>query len=271
MNAEASVDIAPIGVVRKGSETESDLYVDERWIAGLRGLEPGSRIDVLYWMHRLGPTDRQRLEVHPRGDQSRPLQGVFSLRSPMRPNPIGVSRVDVLAVDGARLRVGGLDAEDGSPILDIKSAFREPKAKALVDIWGRMHDGIMRKLEAQFGHRMLYDLLYRPVRAAGREAARERLADAAAIGRRIMGIEALWDIRGRVVEETADRFVREVTVCPWSGLTPLTCRYFAWWMEGFVEGSNADFAYRLKKLIPGGARTCVWHIERAVCGGPVQN
>jgi len=256
------MEIRPIGRVHRISENECELRLRDGVKEGLRGVAAGRRVEVLYWMHRLGSEDRQRLEVHPRGDKSRPRQGVFSLRSPMRPNPIGVSRVDVLAVDGARLRVAGLDAQDGSPLLDIKGAAGERKAEALVDIWGRMHDGIMQKMGAQFADKRLDDLLHQPVRAAGREAAQERLADAAAIGREIMKIEALWNIQGQVLETGPNRFVREVTACPWSGLTALTCRYFGWWMEGFVEGSNKDFGYHLDKLIPAGDPSCVWRIER---------
>ena len=263
MNSNRQIAIEPIGMVRKVSDRESELALHETVAQGLHGLKTGSRIDVLYWMHRLGPEDRQTLEVHPRGDKGRPLQGVFSVRSPMRPNPIGVSAVEVVGMAGARLRVAGLDAQDGSPILDIKAERGEDRATRIVGIWGQIHDAIMRKIEEQPEHGTVRDLFYRPVRQAGREAAESRLRDAAAIGRRILEIESLWNIAGRVMEETPDRFVREVTVCPWSGLTPLTCRYFAWWMEGFVEGSNPDYRYRLQQLIPEGAPTCVWQIERA--------
>jgi len=88
---------------------------------GLKGVEPGGRVLVLFWLHR---ADRGRLLVHPRGDRARPLRGVFSTRSPHRPNPIGATVVKVLAVDQGRgvLLVEGLDALDGSPVLDIKAA-----------------------------------------------------------------------------------------------------------------------------------------------------
>jgi len=63
---------------------------------------------------------REVLRVHPRGDASRPEEGVFSTRSPDRPNPIGLHRVEIVAVDGARVRVRNLEALDGTPILDVK-------------------------------------------------------------------------------------------------------------------------------------------------------
>ena len=76
---------------------------------------------MLTWLHQ---ARRDVLEVHPRGDERRPLTGVFSTRSSDRPNPIGLHTVEVLAVDGVRVRVRGLEAIDGTPILDIKPVHR---------------------------------------------------------------------------------------------------------------------------------------------------
>jgi len=78
----------------------------------------------LYWMHELTHSERRLLRVHPRGDKSVAPRGVFSLRSPMRPNPIGVSEVDVIEVRDAGLVVVGLDARPGSPLVDIKVVCR---------------------------------------------------------------------------------------------------------------------------------------------------
>ena len=72
---------------------------------------------MLTWLDR---ADRDVLRVHPRGDPSRPLTGVFNTRSPDRPNPIGLHRVTIPAIDGTRLRVRDLEALDGTPILDLK-------------------------------------------------------------------------------------------------------------------------------------------------------
>jgi tRNA-Thr(GGU) m(6)t(6)A37 methyltransferase TsaA len=77
---------------------------------------------VLTWLHR---ARRDVLRVHPRGDVSRPEEGVFSTRSPHRPNPIGLHRVEVTAVDGRRVQVSGLEAINGTPIVDVKPILAE--------------------------------------------------------------------------------------------------------------------------------------------------
>ena len=114
------MNIEPVGKVIKQSPQESVLEIIPMYKDGLSGIAPGDRLQVLYWMHELKETERQRLKVHPRGDKNRPLTGVFALRSPMRPNPIGVSDVRVTRIVENRVVVTGLDALDGSPILDLK-------------------------------------------------------------------------------------------------------------------------------------------------------
>ncbi|MGC4851371.1 tRNA (N6-threonylcarbamoyladenosine(37)-N6)-methyltransferase TrmO [Micromonospora sp. DT15] len=83
----------------------------------MRDLRVGTELLVLTWLDR---ARRDVLAVHPRGDANRPETGVFSTRSPHRPNPIGLHRVRVLTVDGLRVEVTDLEALDGSPILDVK-------------------------------------------------------------------------------------------------------------------------------------------------------
>jgi tRNA-Thr(GGU) m(6)t(6)A37 methyltransferase TsaA len=77
----------------------------------------GDELLLLTWFHR---ADRDVLTTHPRGDVSRPEAGVFTTRSPHRPNPIGLHRVEVLAVEGSRVKVNNLEALDGTPIVDVK-------------------------------------------------------------------------------------------------------------------------------------------------------
>ena len=85
-------------------------------------LRAGDAIVVLTWLDR---ARRDVLSVHPRGDETRPMEGVFSTRSPHRPNPIGLHRVQVTAVDGLRVQVDRLEAVDGTPIVDVKPVLNE--------------------------------------------------------------------------------------------------------------------------------------------------
>lgn len=93
------------------------LTLDPDVVDGLLGLEEGTDLLVLTWLDR---AERDVLVVHPRDDLARPLTGVFSTRSPDRPNPIGLHRVVVLGVEGRRVHVDALEALDGTPVLDLK-------------------------------------------------------------------------------------------------------------------------------------------------------
>jgi len=96
---------------------ESRIILDPSLVNGLKGLEPGQQIMVVFYFHRSEGFD---LLQYPRGDRSRPQRGVFSLRSPRRPNPIGVTMVELIDIKGNVLTVRGLDAINGTPILDMK-------------------------------------------------------------------------------------------------------------------------------------------------------
>ena len=104
---------------RQGDEGAPDAWivVDTAFAAALDGIAVGDRIVVLAWLHL---AQRDLLRTHPRGDTTRAEQGVFSTRSPDRPNPIGLHPVEVLALDGNRLRVAPLEAIAGTPVIDIK-------------------------------------------------------------------------------------------------------------------------------------------------------
>ncbi len=97
------------------SGPECTLVLDPRWIPALQGVEPGDTIQVLYWMDR---ARRDLLTQSPRDDGA--TVGTFALRSPNRPNPIASSMARLLAIDGVRLTVRGLDCVSGTPLLDIK-------------------------------------------------------------------------------------------------------------------------------------------------------
>jgi tRNA-Thr(GGU) m(6)t(6)A37 methyltransferase TsaA len=113
----ALVDLA--AAPRQGDEGAPDAWLvfDPAVRAGLSSLKPGAEVIVLTWLDR---AKRDVLQVHPRGDVSRSQEGVFSTRSPDRPNPIGLHRVTVMAIEDTRVQVGNLEAIDGTPIVDIK-------------------------------------------------------------------------------------------------------------------------------------------------------
>ena len=96
---------------------EAWLVLDARFAEAFRDLQVGEDVIVLTWLDR---ARRDVLVVHPRGNPANPLQGVFSTRSPDRPNPIGLHRVRILAIQGRRVQVRDLEAIDGTPIVDLK-------------------------------------------------------------------------------------------------------------------------------------------------------
>jgi tRNA-Thr(GGU) m(6)t(6)A37 methyltransferase TsaA len=122
--------VRPIGWVRsplinladapkQGDEgaPNAELIFAAEFVDGLKGVHVGDAILLLTWLDRAG---RDVLVVHPRDDLTRPRQGVFSTRSADRPNPIGLHRVMVTSMDGSTLTVSGLEALDGTPIIDVK-------------------------------------------------------------------------------------------------------------------------------------------------------
>lgn len=113
--------VYPIGFVKKLEGNRSAIELIDRFSEGLEGIEDNEHITVLFWMHKLSPEHRSILQVHPMGDPFRGKRGVFALRSPVRPNPIGVTRCRLIERRGSTLIVEGLDALDGSPVIDLKS------------------------------------------------------------------------------------------------------------------------------------------------------
>ncbi len=98
------------------------LALEPEYHAGLLRLEVGAELIVLTWLHL---AQRDVLQVHPQGNQAKPLTGVFLTRSPDRPNPIGLHRVRVLEAQGGRLLIGPIEAIDGTPVLDLKPVVAE--------------------------------------------------------------------------------------------------------------------------------------------------
>jgi tRNA-Thr(GGU) m(6)t(6)A37 methyltransferase TsaA len=124
------IELKPIGWVespltersqapKQGDEGAPDavLVFAPEVLTGIRDFEVGALILVLTWLDR---SARDVLEVRPRSDRNRPQTGVFSTRSPDRPNPIGLHRVEIISIDGPRVGVRNLEALDGTPIVDVK-------------------------------------------------------------------------------------------------------------------------------------------------------
>lgn len=134
----ATFSIRPIGIVRSGlrdirdapnqafeGAPEARLEIDPAYVAALHRVSPGQDLILLTWLHQ---ADRSVLQTHPRGDPNIPLTGVFATRSSERPNPIGLHRVTVTAIEAPTLlRVLALEAIDGTPILDLKAVMGESR------------------------------------------------------------------------------------------------------------------------------------------------
>ncbi|MFQ6128134.1 MAG: tRNA (N6-threonylcarbamoyladenosine(37)-N6)-methyltransferase TrmO [Thermoplasmata archaeon] len=127
---KSDILIRPVGYVRNEmrervprkeySEVVSEIVVREDLQQGLDDMEEHSHAVIIYWLDRIPEDEREILKVRPMGDPSLHIVGVFATRSPARPNPIGVQTVEILGREGNILKVKGLDALDGSPVLDIK-------------------------------------------------------------------------------------------------------------------------------------------------------
>jgi tRNA-Thr(GGU) m(6)t(6)A37 methyltransferase TsaA len=130
-----SLELRPIGVIRssikerskapkQGSEGAPDVWLEVHPFAtpALDGVAVDDELILLTWLHR---AHRGTLKVHPRSDPKRPLTGVFATRSPDRPNPIGLHQVTVRKISKKRLRIGPIEAIDGTPVIDIKPVLCE--------------------------------------------------------------------------------------------------------------------------------------------------
>jgi tRNA-Thr(GGU) m(6)t(6)A37 methyltransferase TsaA len=134
--SSSDFELRPIGVIhstltaRRGAPRQGDEGAPDAWLEvypwaadGLFRIAVGDEIIVITWLHE---GRRNTLQVHPRGDAANPLTGVFATRSPDRPNPLGLHPVVVREIDGARLRIGPVEAIDGTPVIDIKPVLPVP-------------------------------------------------------------------------------------------------------------------------------------------------
>jgi tRNA-Thr(GGU) m(6)t(6)A37 methyltransferase TsaA len=128
MSSQSEIVLKPIGVVRTaavGGEVKdktgiSRIVIHSELAEALEGVDGFSHLFVLFWLHKIPDEQRKTLKVHPRGRRNLPLLGVFATRSMLRPNPVGLTLVELVKVEGNVLTVRGLDALDGTPVLDIK-------------------------------------------------------------------------------------------------------------------------------------------------------
>jgi len=128
----AKVNCKPIGIVkspvkegvdRDWDKIKSEIHISEEFVGGLTGIESFTHIIIVFEMHRSSWTPETDMVRHPQGREDMPLIGIFAQRAKHRPNPIGITSVKLLGVDGNILRVQGLDAIDETPVLDIKPYF----------------------------------------------------------------------------------------------------------------------------------------------------
>jgi len=122
------IELKPIGFVKtkaigrkvRDKSNVSEIILQRNLAEALEGVEDFSHLFVLFWMHEISKEERRTMKVHPRGRRDMPLQGVYATRTPHRQNPIGLTLVELLGVQGNIVTVRGLDAFNGTPVLDIK-------------------------------------------------------------------------------------------------------------------------------------------------------
>lgn len=130
MCSAMEIKIQPIGYAYRASKKEdvrdrslsSKIVIHEDLVQALDGIEDFSHLFVVFYMHQVSEREKRRLKVHPRGREDLPLLGAFATRTASRPNPIGLTLVELLERKNNVLVVRGLDAFDGTPVLDLKPA-----------------------------------------------------------------------------------------------------------------------------------------------------
>jgi tRNA-Thr(GGU) m(6)t(6)A37 methyltransferase TsaA len=128
MSSEEKIVLNPIGYVKTSAEGEevkdksvySQIIVHDDLVDGLSGISGFSHLFILFYLNQITVKQRKTLKVHPRGRQDMPLTGVFAARTMLRPNPIGLTLVELIKVEKNVLTIKGLDAYNGTPVLDIK-------------------------------------------------------------------------------------------------------------------------------------------------------
>jgi len=150
MTSQDKIFLNPIGRVKTeavGDEVKdksriSQIIVRDELVEALAGVEGFSHLFVLFWLNQVSSKQQMTLKVHPRGRMDMPLLGVFATRTNIRPNPIGLTLVELLKVEGNTLTVRGLDAFDGTPILDIKpfDSWDNAEKARVPDWWIKLNE-----------------------------------------------------------------------------------------------------------------------------------
>jgi tRNA-Thr(GGU) m(6)t(6)A37 methyltransferase TsaA len=148
--------LIPIGYVKTDADHEqvkdksriSQILIRDDLVDALEGVAAFSHLYVIFWMNQIQEKKRRVMKVHPRGRKDLPLLGVFATRTSLRPNPIGLTLVELLRVDGNSLTVRGLDAYDGTPVLDVKpfDPWDNAENARVPDWWIRLSEEKQQKL-----------------------------------------------------------------------------------------------------------------------------
>lgn len=146
MISQEKIILKPIGIVKTEAATDevkeknrtSQIIIKQELTEALEGITDFSHLFVLFWLNQISNEEKKTLKVHPRGRKDLPLLGIFATRTKLRPNPIGLTLVELVKAEGNVLTVRGLDAFNGTPVLDIKPFdFWDTAKNAKVPSWWR--------------------------------------------------------------------------------------------------------------------------------------
>ena len=139
LNSIGYVKTSAVGDEVKDKSIISEIVLRDELVEGLEGISGFSHLFVLFWLNQVSDKQRMILKVHPKGRTDLPLLGVFATRTVLRPNPIGLTLVELVSVEGNVLTVKGLHAYDGTPVLDVKPFdFWDMAKDAKVPSWWTM-------------------------------------------------------------------------------------------------------------------------------------
>jgi tRNA (adenine37-N6)-methyltransferase len=157
MTSLEKIVLNPVGYVKTNKAADevtdksaiSQIVFRDELVEGLDGISGFSHLFVLFWLNQLTDKQRKVMKVHPRGRVDLPLTGVFATRTMLRPNPIGLTLVELVKVEGNVLTVRGLDAYDGTPVVDVKPCDSWDKAEnvRVPDWWKKLEAERQQKIK----------------------------------------------------------------------------------------------------------------------------